>query len=163
MDKANKSHIKKGLYIAGALIFLDLLAQKSGLRMPLWFGYVSTLLLVGAVFVSCLLYVRSNGPQKFGDIFAHGFKTTAVVSLIMALYAYLAVKFIYPAPTAEEISAAAQTIQQQGNTMPDEASRMAAEGAGKMWIILVPKEIFVTLVSGMIGALAGAAITKKNQ
>jgi hypothetical protein len=163
MANLKTTHIKKGLFTALGLIALDLFAQKSGLHFPNWFGYLTTLLLVGAIFVSCLLYVKDSGPQKFGDIFAHGFKTTSVVAFIMALYAFLAVKFIYPSPTPQEIDSATALIQSQGNTMPEEAKKMAIETSEKMWIILVPKEIFVTLISGLIGSLAGAAITKKNQ
>jgi Protein of unknown function (DUF4199) len=158
------SHITKGLITVAVLIILDLVLQKTGATLPNGLQYLPTILLMAAVLVSCIIFAnQSGGKLKFGDVFAHGFKTTAVIACLMAVYTFFAVKFIYPAPSAADLEAATKGLEQQGNMMPQEAKEKAVEAAKKMWIMVVSGVIFVSLVSGLIGSLAGALLAKKNQ
>ncbi len=81
----------------------------------------------------------------------------------MAVYTFIAVKWIYPAPGAAEMEAAVRAIEQQGNTLHEEATQQAAIAAKNRWIVYVSVSLFVSLIPGLLGSLAGAAITKKNQ
>lgn len=164
METKITSHIIKGITVVVVLIGLDLFLQKSGLQITTGLQYLPTLILVAGVAISCIIFAKQSATAlKFADVFAHGFKTTAVIACLMAVYTFFAVKYIYPPPSAADIEATSKAIQQQGNTMPAEADRMALEGVKRMWVLVVPKVIFVSLVSGLIGALAGAALAKKNQ
>jgi hypothetical protein len=106
---------------------------------------------------------QSGGNPGFGDVFAHGFRTTAVIAFLMALYTFISIRWIEPAPSAAEMEAAVKAIEQQGNTLYEEAKQQAIEGAKNRWIIYVSLSIFVSLIPGLVGSLAGAAVTKKNQ
>lgn len=165
MEKKITSRITKGVIIAALLILLDLLLQKLYESVPDGTRYLLRLLITFAgVLASCIIYSRqSGGGLAFGDVFSHGFKTTAVVAFIMAVYSFVAVKWIYPAPSAAEMEAAVRSIEQQGNTLHEEAKQMAAQAAKNRWIVYVSISLFVSLVPGLLGSLAGAAITKKNQ
>jgi Protein of unknown function (DUF4199) len=164
METKITSHISKGLVIVAVLIILDLVLQKTGVSLPKGLQYLPTVFLIAGVLFSCIIFARqSGGKLKFGDIFAHGFKTTAVITCLMAVYTFFAVKFIYPPPSAADIEAATKGIEQQGNMMPQEARERATDAAKKMWIMVVPGVIFVSLISGLTGSLAGAALAKKNQ
>jgi Protein of unknown function (DUF4199) len=159
------SHTRKGLIIVAVLIILDLFLKKSGIQVSDGLQYLPRLVLsfIGVV-ISCLVFAKqSAGKIKFAGVFAHGFKTTAVIAFLMALYTFIAVKFIYAPPTAAEIEAAGKAIEHQGNVMPEEAKQMAIQGAKSRWIIYVSLSIFSSLIPGVLGAATGAALAKKNQ
>jgi hypothetical protein len=164
MEKKPSSHITKAVIIAGIMIAWILLAGKLNIPLAGNLQFVPYVVLTLGIVISCLLFARQmNGAVKFGEVFAHGFKTTAVIALLMAVFTFFAVKYIYPPPTQADIEASIKTVQEQNNIMPNEAREMVLEGEKKQWIIFVSSAIFTTLISGLVGALAGGAIAQKNQ
>lgn len=153
-----------GVIIVGIMIVLDLVLQKKYNPVPDGVRYLPRVAIIFAgVLTACILYGKqSSGNTGFGDTFAHGFRTTAFIAFVMALYTFIAVKWIYPAPTTAEMDAAVKSIEQQGNALHEEAKQLAARAAANRWIIYVSLSIFVSLIPGLVASLAGAAVTKKN-
>ncbi len=165
MENKITSHLLKGVIIVGTLIVLDIVLQKAYSTVPDGVRYMSRLVIcfVG-VLGGCILYMKqTGGAPSFGEVFSHGFKTTAVVAFFMALYTFIAVKFIYPPPGAAEMEAAVKAIEQQGSALHEEARQLAAKAAENRWIIYVSLSIFASLIPGLLGSLAGGVIAKKNQ
>ena len=81
----------------------------------------------------------------------------------MAVYTFIIFKIIHPVPSSAEMQAAIQSIEHQGNVLHNEAVQQATKAAANRWIIYVSISIFVSLIPGLLGSLAGAAVTKKNQ
>jgi hypothetical protein len=165
MEREITSRITKGVIIVCAMIVLDVILQKTQHPVPDGIRYLPRLVItfVG-VLAGCILYSKqSAGHPGFGDVFAHGFRTTAVIAFLMALYTFVAVRWMYGAPTPAEMDAAVKAIEQQGNALHEEAKQQAARAAENRWIIYVSLSIFVSLIPGLLGSLAGAAVTKKNQ
>jgi len=165
MEKKITSHVIKGLIITGILIALDLVLQKLYAPVPEAMRYMPRLVIVFlGVVTACVVYLRQAGSTLgFGDVFAHGFRTTTVVAFLMAAFTFIAVKYIYPAPGAAEMEAAVKAIEQQGNALHEEARQQAIQAAKNRWIFYVSISIFATLIPGLLGALLGGALTKKNQ
>jgi Protein of unknown function (DUF4199) len=165
MERKITPRITKGVIIAGILIALDLILQYSYSTISDGTRYLPRLIITfAAVLASCILYSKqSGGNLAFGDVFSHGFRTTAMIAFLMALYTFIAIQFIYPAPTPAEMDAAVKAIEQQGNALHEEAKQLAAQAAKNRWIIYVSLSIFVSLIPGLLGSLAGAAVTKKNR
>ena len=165
MERKITSRITKGVIIVGIMIILDFILQQTYHPVPDSTRYLPRLIITFAgILAACILYSKqSGGHPGFGEVFAHGFRTTAVVAFLLALYTFIAVKWIYPAPTPAEMDAAVKAIEQQGNALQEEAKQLAAKAAANRWIIYVSLSIFVSLIPGLLGSLAGAAITKKNQ
>jgi len=165
MERKITSRITKSVIIACILIALDIILQKIFNPVPDGTRYLLRLLITFAgVLTACIVYSRqSGGNLVFGDIFSHGFKTTAAVAFLMAVYTFVAVKWIYPPPSAAEMDAAVKAIELQGNNLHEEAKRMAAQAAKNRWIVYVSISLFASLLPGLLGSLLGAAITKKNQ
>jgi hypothetical protein len=165
MEKKVISHITKGLILAAIVIALDLIFQQPKLRGQ---ESVQYLLRFGIVFAgivaSCVVFAKqTGGPLKFGEVFSHGFKATAVIAFLVAIYTFFAVKFIYPPPSAEEMEAAVKVMMQQKNVLEQEAKQLAAEAAKKRWIIYVSLSFFVSIIPGLLGSAIGGAVAKKNQ
>ena len=164
MEKKPVSNIIKGVIIAAILIVLDLIASTSVSKNVAWFAYAPTVVLVVAGIVNVVHYCRElNGNVKFGDAFAFGFKTAAVVALVMVLYTFISLKYIHPEMREKAYEAALAGLQQQGNTMPEEAKRQAREYADKAYIPSgVSLALMSTLIVGAVGSLIGAAVAKKK-
>jgi Protein of unknown function (DUF4199) len=165
MEKKITSRITKGVIIVCILIALDLVLQKLYNPVPDGLRYMPGLAIVFAgVLAGCIIYSKqSGGKLSFGDVFSHGFRTTAVIAFLMAVYTFIAVKFIYPAPGPAEMEAAVKAIEQRGNTLHEEAKQLAEQAAKNRWIIYVSVSIFASLIPGLIGSLMGAVIARKNQ
>ncbi len=165
METNVTSRITKGVIIAVILIVLDFIFQHTYSPVPDGIPLLPKIVITFAgVLGACILYSRQmGGGLSFGESFSHGLRTTAVIAFLMAFYTFLAVKFIYPAPSAAEMDAAVKTIEQNGNALHQEAVEQAAIAAKHRWIVYVSLSIFASLIPGLLGSLAGAAITKKNQ
>jgi len=156
------SHIIKGVIIAVVLMALNFFARKTGIVLPSPLQFLPTILLAAGVIISCTLFgSQTGGTLAFGDIFAHGFKTTAVVTFFIAVYTFIIVKFVFPL-TAHDIDVAVKAMQVQGNMMEQEARRSAAEYAKKSWVLDVGGAIFATVITGLVGSVIGAALAKKK-
>lgn len=164
MEKKITSRITKGLIIVALLIIIDLVLQKTyNNAVPDGLRYMPRLVIVFlGILVSCLIYAKQvEGKPSFGEVFAHGFRTTAVIAFLMAAYTFIAVKFIYPPPDAAEMDAAVKAIMANGNALYDEAKTQAIQAAKNRWIIYVSISIFASLIPGILGALAGGALGKR--
>jgi len=84
------------------------------------------------------------------------------VAFVMAVYTWIAVKYIYAPPTEADIQLAIKAIQAQGNVMADEARKQALDAAKNRWIIYVGRIIFVSIISGLVGSLIGALVANTN-
>ncbi len=163
MEKKITSRITKGVIIFSLLVITDIILQYLYHPVPDGIRYLPRMIItfVG-IMAACILYsVQSGGGLTFGDLFAHGLKTTAVIAFLMALYTFIAVKWIYPPPGPAEMDAAIKAIEQQGNALHEEAKQQAQKMAANRWIIYVSLSIFVSLIPGLLGSLAAAALTKR--
>jgi hypothetical protein len=153
----------KGLIIAAVLITLDIILQYRFSAIPEGTRYMARLVItfVG-VLAGCILFTRQSGGGSFGEVFAHGFKITALVAFLMAVFTFIAVKYIYPPPSAADMEAAVTALQQQGNALATEARQQAEKAAANRWVIYVSLSIFAALIPGVLGALLGGAAAKKN-
>jgi hypothetical protein len=165
MEGKITSRITKGLIIASLMLASNFIFQKIYSPVPEGTRYLTwmTITFTG-VFAGCILYSKqSGGNLSFGDVFSHGLKTVSLVAFLMAIYTFIVYKFIQPMPNAAEMEAAVKAIEQQGNSIGETASQQAESAAKNRWIIYVSLSIFVSLIPGMLGSLAAAALIKKNR
>jgi tetratricopeptide (TPR) repeat protein len=120
------SHIIKAIVIAVVLMAWDyFIAHKTTLNLPLVVRLLPAIWMVAGVAVSGIIYDnQTNGSQRFGDVFAHGFKTTAMVAVIIAVYTFIIIKFVFP-PTAHDIELNMKALMEQGGMLEQEARRNA--------------------------------------
>jgi len=157
------SHIIKAVAIAVVLMALDyFIAHKTTLALPLAVRLLPTVWMVAGVAVSGIIYGnQTNGSRRFGDVFAHGFKTTAMVAVIIAVYTFIIIKFVFP-PSAHDIELNMKALMEQGGMLEQEARRNAEANAKHAWIIEVSGNILAKVVLGAVGSLIGAALAKKK-
>jgi len=162
-QKTVTSHLIKGLIIAVVLMALDYFVRsKGGVNLPFILQLLPTLLMLAGIIGSCLLYGSQTGGQMpRGDIFAHGFKTSVMVSLLKAVYTFIIVKYVFP-HTMAEMEEGIKIMMKQGNMLEPEARSVAENSIKKAWIFDVGGAIFGSLIPGVVGSFIGAAFAKKK-
>jgi hypothetical protein len=105
---------------------------------------------------------ENNNNVTFGNIFAHGFKTTSVIIVITVVYVFLSLKVLFP-EMPEKILDIARKKMAENPQMTDE---MIEQGIGMTKKFLLPfaigGAIIGTAFMGVIASLIGAGIAKKN-
>ncbi len=76
METNITSRVTKGVIIAGILILLDIILQKTYTLVPDGTRYLPRLLFTFAgVLISCIVYSRQSRTNvSFGELFSHGLK-----------------------------------------------------------------------------------------
>jgi uncharacterized membrane protein YphA (DoxX/SURF4 family) len=98
----------------------------------------------------------------YGNCFSYGFKTTAIVAIIMAIF--LAV-FIYAFPDykASFMQFMTDEMEKSNSNISDEQQEKGIEMMGKFFAIsAIGGGLFMNLLLGAIASLIGAAVAKKN-
>ncbi|MBN9297308.1 MAG: DUF4199 domain-containing protein [Filimonas sp.] len=161
MEKKPLSPPVYGLVISIVLIIFGLIIQFTNQFQNKTLGYVSYAVLLIGIIIACVNYAKQmNGNVTYGNVFAHGFKTTAVVIVIMAIYTALALKIIFP-DMIDKILETSRT-QMEGK-MADDQIEQALQMTRKFFLPFAIGGIIV--IYGILGAIAaaiGAAVAKKN-
>ncbi len=163
MENKVTSNVTKGLIISLILIVLDLVAGFAHFKYASWYRWTGNLVLIAAIIWACISYgAQLNNQVSFGNIFAHGFKTSAVIACILFLYVILSVLVIFPGTKDEVLEQARKQMEAKGNLTDDQVN-MALEWTKKsFWPITIAAVVLGTLILGVIASLIGAAVTKKK-
>jgi NADH:ubiquinone oxidoreductase subunit 6 (subunit J) len=163
MEQKVTTPVVKGLIITLILAVLDLVGGFAHLKLETWFKWIPTLVLCAAIIWACISYgSQLNGNTTFGNAFAHGFKTSAVVACILILYTLLSIYIIFPETKDLAIEEARKQMEAKGN-IPDATIDQALEMTRKFFLpFAIGGALIGTLIVGAIASLIGAAVTKKN-
>jgi hypothetical protein len=145
------------------MIIFSLVIYFTGQTQNKALGWVQFVILVAGIAYSCILYAKQlNGNVTFGQDFAHGFKTTAVIIVIMAVWTFVEMKIIFPDMVDKAIETARSELEKQGK-LSDEQIGQSLEMIKKFAAIgAVAGIIFMFGIIGAIASVIGAAVAKKN-
>jgi NADH:ubiquinone oxidoreductase subunit 6 (subunit J) len=162
MEQKGTSPVLKGVIITLLLIVLGLIIYFTGQMENKSIGYLQYVILVGGIIWSCISYAKQmNGNVTFGNVFAHGFKTTAVVAALLAVYTFIAVKFLFPDMVDKALEIAKKDMESKNLT--DEQMQTGLDMARKFFVPFAIGGILIGFaIIGCISSLIGAAVAKKN-
>ena len=162
MDKQITSHILKGAILGGISILFSIIIYVFNLYTTQWLSFLSYAIFIGGIIYGNILFANQNENNvSFGNIFAHGFKTTAVVIVITVLYTVLSL-FIFP-DMVDKIIEISRTAMAKNPQMTDEMIEQGIAMTKKLFLpFAIAGAIFFTGFFGAIGSLIGAAVAKKN-
>jgi NADH:ubiquinone oxidoreductase subunit 6 (subunit J) len=162
MEKTVTTPVIKGLIISLIIIVFGVAIYFAGQSMNQGLGSLQYLLLIGGVIWACISYAKQmNGNVTFGNVFAHGFKTTSVVTVITIIYTVIALKFLFPDMMDMALDKTREELA-KGN-MSEEQSEAAIEMTTKFFLpFAIGGILIVFLIVGCIASLIGAAVAKKN-
>ena len=163
MEKKVTSHITAGLVVSLILIVLDLIAGFAGFKFAIWFRWIPTLILCIGIIVVCIYHSnQKNNYVTFGNVFAFGFKTSAVIACLMLIYTLLSLFVIFPETKDIAIDEARKQMESQGNLSEDQIDQPIGMTQKFFLPFAIGGTVIGTLIVGAISALLGAAFAKKK-
>lgn len=161
METKVTTPVVKGVIIALILIVIGFIGQVMHLETESWFRWLSNGLLFVALIVSCIMYSNQNlNNVTFGNVFADGFKTTAVITCI-TLVVTIVLMLVMPEWKQRIFDIAREQAEKGGAS--DEMIQKQQEMMHKLfWVFLIGGIILGYLIVGALASLLGAAVAKKR-
>ncbi|HEY2728188.1 MAG TPA: DUF4199 domain-containing protein [Parafilimonas sp.] len=163
METKVTTHITKGLVISLLLIVLNLVGHVLNIDLESWFGWIAVGIFIIAIAWSVNIYGKQmNYNVTFGNLFAHGFKTTAVGICITFRYTLLSVYLIFPDSIDRIVQKGMEKAIQDKKMTEDQVQQSLPMIKKITTITIIAGSILGNAIVGAVGALIGAAITKKQ-
>jgi NADH:ubiquinone oxidoreductase subunit 6 (subunit J) len=157
------THITKGLLVALILIVLGIAAHLLGFENAGWYRWVPLIILCFAIIWACVYYSNQmNGHVTFGNLFSHGFKMSAVITIILILWSVLAITVIFPEMKEKALDTARQQMEDSGQLNDSQIDQRLELTRKYFLLFAIVFTLLGTLIVGAIASLIGAAVAKKK-
>jgi membrane protease YdiL (CAAX protease family) len=164
-EKKALTTMQKGIIISLVLIAASVLIQitVTDMQQQQKFGWLNFILLLAGIVWACWSYSEEkNKNVTFGNLFAHGFKTTAVVTSFLVIYSILSVTVLFPEMREKAMEVASKQMEEQGQ-LSETQIEQALSFTDKFFLPLaIGGALIGNLIIGTLGALIGAGIAPKN-
>lgn len=163
MEQKVLTPVTKGIIITLLLIVFGLVIYFTGQLQNKSLTAVQYIILLGGIIWSCIIYAKQmNGNVTFGNVFAHGFKTTAVVTALICVYTFISMKFLFPDMLDKGLEEARKNMEQQGKMSEEQIEQGLAIGR-KFAVPLAMGAILIFFaIIGAVASAIGAGVAKKN-
>jgi hypothetical protein len=163
MENQVTSHIVKGVILSAISIVFAIVVYVFNLYEMSLLSYVNYAVFLGGLIYGGIQYANQNNNNvTFGNVFAHGFKTTAVVIVITSIYTILSFKVLFP-DMLDKVLEISRKKMAENPKMTDEMIEQAMAMTKKFFIpFALGGTIIGTGILGAIGAAIGAGVAKKN-
>lgn len=163
MENTVTSHIVKGAILSAISILLSVVVYVFNLYEMSWLSWINYAIFIGGLIYGAILYANQNNNNvTFGNVFAHGFKTTAVVIVITTLFTVLSTKVLFPDMIDKVLEMTRKQLEKNPQ-MTDEMIEQAVTMTKKFFLpFAIGGAIIGTGILGAIGAAIGAGVAKKN-
>lgn len=163
MENTITSHIVKGAILSAISIVLSVVVYVFNLYEMSWLSWINYAIFIGGLIYGAILYANQNNNNvTFGNVFAHGFKTTAVVIVITVLYTVLSTKVLFP-DMVDKIVDMTRKKMEENPQMTDEMIEQAVTMTKKFFLpFAIGGALIGTGILGAIGSAIGAGVAKKN-
>lgn len=153
----------KGIVISLILIIYGLIIYfADGMKHP-ELSYVQYAIFLAGIIWACISYSKQmNANVTFGNLFAHGFKTTVVVTVIILLYTILAFKVLFPDMIDKSIEMTRQKMEADGKASDSQIEQTVGMMKEHFTLFAVVGVIIGFAIMGAISSLIGAAVAKKK-
>lgn len=162
MEQKATSTVTKGFVIGLVMIVITLGLTFSGLAFDSNVRWLTYIIFIVGVIIAIRHYGQQiNYNSTFGNYFAHGFKISALVTIIMIAYSVIFIS-LFPEFKEEALAEARKQMQSDKN-ISAESMEKGIDIAKRFFMIgMIGGILFFYLVTGAIASLIGAAITKKD-
>ena len=163
MENTITGHIVKGAILSAISIVLSVVVYVFNLYEMSWLSWINYAIFIGGLIYGAILYANQNNNNvTFGNVFAHGFKTTAVVIVITTLFTVLSTKVLFPDMIDKVLEMTRKQLEKNPQ-MTDEMIEQAVTMTKKFFLpFAIGGAIIGTGILGAIGAAIGASVAKKN-
>lgn len=153
----------KGIIITLILIVFGLLLYFIDKMQHPALTYIQYALFLAGIIWACITYSQQlNANVTYGNLFAHGFKVTAVITAFMLIYTVLALNFLFPDMVDKSIEMTRQKLEQSGKATDSQIEAQVNMMRDHFTLFAVAGIIIGFAVFGAISSLIGAAVAKKK-
>ena len=161
-EKKPITHIVAGLLIAALIVVFAIITNFLGLTENRGIGMIQYVIIIGGLIFFVNQYGKANNYYiGFGDLFAYGFKSTAVFTCIYVIF-IVAFFLIFPDIKEKSLEIARHQMEQNGKLSESDIDRGVEMARKFFWVGVVGGSIIFLIIVGAIGSLIGAAVTKKR-
>ncbi|MGZ3837813.1 MAG: DUF4199 domain-containing protein [Flavisolibacter sp.] len=161
-QKKSITHLTAGLVIAALIIVFAVVINLLGLTEQKGLSALQFAIIIGGLIFFVHLYGKSNNYDKsFGDLFAFGFKSTAVFTCIYIIFIVIFF-LVFPDVKEKQLEMARQQMEARGNLTDADIDKAVEITRKFFWVGVVGGSLLFFIIIGAIGSLIGAAITKKR-
>src|SRR6185437_1654393 len=162
MQQTVTTSTTKGIVLALILIIIALATYFLNMNQNSALQYISYVVFIAGIIWSVVSYGKQvDHNSTFGNYFAHGFKTAAIVTAIMIIYIIVFV-IIFPDIKEKAIDAVRKAMEAKGAMSQEQISKYLISYGKFFMVIAVAGTLIGYLIFGAIASLIGAGITKKN-
>lgn len=161
MQQKITSTTVKGFIIGLIMIAVSLTASFSGIEASGAFQWVIYCIFFAGIIVSIYQFGKQvNHNSTFGNYFAHGFKTSAMVTILMIAFLVI---FMTVFPEFKEKAMEEAKKSMSSKNLSQEQIEKALDLTKKFFMVfLIGGALLGYLLFGAIASLIGAAVTKKD-
>jgi hypothetical protein len=152
----------KGVILSLVLIVIGLAVIYAGQMENRLLGIIPFAVFIGGIIWGCVNFAQQmNGNVSFGNVFGHGFKITATVIVIMAVYTALLFTVIKPELKDMALDQARERLT--AKNMSDSDIDNALGMTKRLFLpFAIGGMILMYGVVGCVSSLIGGAVAKKN-
>lgn len=162
MEQKITTPITKGITISLILIVISLATYFLNLTENKGMQYVGYIVFIVAIIWSVNSYGKQiNYNSTFGNYFAHGFKVSAIITVIMILFTVIFL-LLFPEIKEKGIDAARKSMEAKGNMSSEQIDQAISITQKFFMAFIIGAAIVFYLILGAIASLIGAGITKKE-
>jgi len=153
----------KGIIISLVLIVFGLILYFTNQMQNQTLSYFQYVLFLAGIIWACVSYSKQmNANVTYGNLFAHGFKTTAVITAIILVYTVVALNFLFPDIVDKSLVVSRQKMEASGKLSDSQIDQQLAMVKDHFTLFAVAGIIIGFAIIGLISSLIGAAIAKKK-
>lgn len=156
-----QTHLKYGGLTGLAMVIVGLILHIADLSFKPGMQYVSYIPFVVGILMNAIAYSKANNQNvTFGGVFSSCFKASAIVTIIVIVWVFIAMA-IFPEMKEKSMEIAVESMSKRG--MSDEEIEQGLEMTQKYYnVFMVGGILFSYMFFGALFSLIGAAIAKKN-
>jgi hypothetical protein len=156
------THITAGLIIAGVLVVISTILNFMDLSMKPGVAFLQPVVIILALVLFIRSWGNANGNRlSFGNLFAYGFKTTAVFTIITIIFTIIFL-LLFPDMKEKSLEMARQKLEDDPRVSEEQMEQALEISRKFFWVAVVGGSMLSMVIMGAIGSLIGAAVTKKN-
>lgn len=153
----------KGVIISLILIVISLIGYFMDINPQNGFQYIGYVIFIAGIVWSVMNYGHQvDYTGTFGSYFSHGFKVTALITLIMIIFTVIFI-LLFPEIRTKGMEAASEAMHKNPK-MTDEQIKAGLDITRRFfWPMIIGTILLGYIFFGAISSLIASAITKKNQ
>lgn len=162
METKVTSPATKGLILSLILVVIGLVVVYTGQSQNRALAFIPLCIFIAGIIWGCVNYSNQMGNNvTFGNVFGHGFKITATVIVIMAIYT--ALLFTVIKPELKDLALDQTRENLAGKNMSDSDIENAVSMTKRLFLpFAIGGVILMYGIVGCIAALIGGGVAKKN-